>query len=137
MLGGKNLMVQDEVVADNPVAVQWGIITRAKVTTAGASATMEQKGKHLYARILSPAGAVFEKLGATPPPPEHQQTDATKLAVTFLDRVTNLTMWWFSRPTKTSLRSPLGRLPLGQTQTNKGGIYWKRNTKPGAGAMFV
>lgn len=87
---GKCLLVEDEVLSGKPVDVRWGIITRANVTIAGADAVLEQKGKRMYARILEPAGAAFEKLSANPPPPQRQQSDATKLGVKLPARTTDL-----------------------------------------------
>ncbi|MDD4872441.1 MAG: heparinase II/III family protein, partial [Kiritimatiellae bacterium] len=86
----KCVLIEDEVMAEKPVDVLWGIITRAKIQIDGNNAVLEQKGKRLYARILSPANAVFEKLNANPPPPERQQREASKLAVKLAGKITDL-----------------------------------------------
>ena len=89
---GKILLVQDEVLADKPVDILWGMMTRAKVTTEGASVVLEQNGKQLYGRILSPSGAIFQTGSANPPPPQRQQPDATRLLVKLPGNVTNVVL---------------------------------------------
>ena len=81
MLGRKCVLIQDEVRADQPLDVLWGMVTRAKVRTDGAGVVLEKKPKRLYGRILSPEGARFDTVGANPKPPQRQQPDATKLVV--------------------------------------------------------
>jgi len=90
MIGGRQVLIQDEVEADAPVEVLWGMITRARVQVQGAEAVLEQKGKRLRLAILSPGGAKFDTLSANPPPPQHQQPDATKLVVRLPDKVKSL-----------------------------------------------
>jgi len=87
---GKCLLIEDEVMAEKPVDVLWGMTTRAKIEINGNNVTLQQKGKRLYASILSPANAVFEKLNANPPPPERQQPEASKLAVKLAGKITDL-----------------------------------------------
>ena len=103
---GKCVLVEDQVRADKPVDVRWWMITRAKVKTDGTNAVLEQKEKLLYARILSPSGAVFQTLGANPPPPQHQQLDATKLIVKLTAKVTDLTLVVTLSTDKDSLQQP-------------------------------
>jgi hypothetical protein len=81
MQAGKRILIQDEVEAGAPVDCLWGMITRAKASVQGPAVVLEQNGKRLYGRVLSPAGAVFDTVGANPPPPEGQQPDAKKLVV--------------------------------------------------------
>ncbi|HUU11234.1 MAG TPA: heparinase II/III family protein [Phycisphaerae bacterium] len=81
MIGRKCVLVQDEVQADQPVDVLWGMVTRAKVEPKGAAAVLEMKGKRLYGRILAPEGATIDTVSANPKPPERQQADAVKLVV--------------------------------------------------------
>ena len=103
---GKCLLVEDQVRAGDPVDVLWGMITRAKVKTDGPNAVLEQKGKVLYARILSPSGAVFQTRGADPPPPQHQQPEATKLTVKLPAKVTELTLVVVLSTAKNALQQP-------------------------------
>jgi hypothetical protein len=81
MLGRTCVLIQDEVRADQPLDVLWGMVTRAKVRPQGAGVVLEKNGKRLYGRILAPEGARFDTVGANPKPPQRQQPDATKLVV--------------------------------------------------------
>ena len=90
MIGRRCVIVQDELLADKPVDVLWGMVTRAKVEAKGAEAVLARGGKRFLARILAPEGARFDTVGANPPPPEHQQPDATKLVVRLPGKVTAL-----------------------------------------------
>ncbi|KPK43220.1 MAG: hypothetical protein AMK72_13630 [Planctomycetes bacterium SM23_25] len=81
MRGRKGVLIQDEVRADQPLDVLWGMVTRAKVRADGPRVVLEKRGKRLYGRILAPEGARFDTVGANPKPPERQQSDATKLVV--------------------------------------------------------
>ena len=81
MIGGKRIIIQDEVDADVPVEVVWGMMTRAKVTPTGRRAVLEQKGKRLQLDILGPDGAVFATVPAAAPAPQAQQPDAAKLVI--------------------------------------------------------
>ncbi len=76
MLDRKRLLIQDEIVADKPVEYLWLMHTAAKITIAdnGRSATLEQGGKKVTARLLSPADAKFtvteaKSLPTSPPEP--------------------------------------------------------------------
>jgi len=81
MLGRRVVLVQDEVRADKPVDVLWGMVTRAKPKMDGSRVVLERGGKRLYGRVLAPEGARFETVSANPPAPQRQQKDAVKLVV--------------------------------------------------------
>ena len=81
MLGPADVLVQDEVVAAEPVEVVWGMLTQAEVKVDGARATLEQGGKRLHLSVLAPEGAVVEVTGASPPPPQKQQPDVHRIVV--------------------------------------------------------
>ncbi len=87
LLSRRAVLVQDEFAAQEPVEALWGMVTFAKVACNGASATLTQEGAVLQARVLSPAGAVFDTVSANPPPPQHQQPGACKLVVRLPARV--------------------------------------------------
>ena len=53
------VLVQDELVLDQPREVVWGMNTEAVLDCQGATATVTRWGKKLTAQILSPAGAEF------------------------------------------------------------------------------
>jgi hypothetical protein len=85
----RQVLVQDEVEAAQPVDLWWFMHTEAAVTLAdeGRRAVLVQDGATLEARILSPADAAFEVRPAAPlsssPNPEGQRTnkDVRKLAI--------------------------------------------------------
>jgi len=81
MLGRRVVLVQDEVRADKPVEVLWGMVTRAKPKIDGSRVVLERDGKRLYGEVLAPEGARFDTVSANPPKPQRQQPDATKLVV--------------------------------------------------------
>jgi hypothetical protein len=49
-------------------AVRWQMATRARITLAGATATLQQDGKTLTVAVVSPAGVAFQAGPAAPPP---------------------------------------------------------------------
>lgn len=85
----KSVLIQDEIKAATPAEVWWFMHTSAeiKVNDAGDGATLRERDRTLHARIISPVGARFDVLPATPlptsPNPEKQNPNATtrKLAV--------------------------------------------------------
>jgi hypothetical protein len=79
--GGRRILIQDEVEAAAPVEVLWGIVTQANLSVRKDTVVLEQKGKRLYGRVLAPAGAVFDTVSCSAPPPEAQQPEAKKLVV--------------------------------------------------------
>jgi hypothetical protein len=89
LLDRQRVLVQDEIASPKPVEVLWFLHTEATVRLAedGRSATLEQGGKQLQARLLSPPEARFEVRPAAPlatsPNPEGQRPnrDVRKLTV--------------------------------------------------------
>ena len=68
LLGGRQLLIQDELTCDTPADFWWFMHTTAKLQGTGATAQLTLDGECLTARILSPAGARFEALPANPLP---------------------------------------------------------------------
>jgi len=81
LLDRKQVLVQDELEATQPVEVVWNFLTKAKIEANGDRATLTRGRAKLEARILSPAGAKFEVISANPPPPQRQQPDVHNLTV--------------------------------------------------------
>ena len=81
LLDRKQVLVQDELEASQPVEIVWNFLTKAKIETNGERATLTRGRAKLEARILSPQGAKFEIISANPPPPQHQQPDVHNLTV--------------------------------------------------------
>ena len=93
LLERKQVLVQDEMRADQPAEVWWFLHTPAqvKISDGGLTATLRHGSARLVARILSPANAAFTVMDAAPfptsPHPERQnQNDQVrKLAIHFVD----------------------------------------------------
>ncbi len=93
LLDRQRVVVQDELLTDEPAEVWWFMHTEANVEldAAGTGATLQRGGKRLSARILSPAGAKFtvmkaEPLPTSPQPPKQANNDRyRKLAIHLTD----------------------------------------------------
>jgi hypothetical protein len=81
LIDRKQVLVQDEVEAIQPVKVVWNFLTKAKIEANGDRATLTRGCAKLRARILSPADAKFEVISANQPPPQRQQLDVHNLTV--------------------------------------------------------
>lgn len=81
MIDGKHILVQDEIEANTPVEILWGMLTPASIKIENRTVTLEQKEKRLQVRILSPSGARFDVVSANPPKPQRQQPHIQKLVV--------------------------------------------------------
>ncbi|MFO8013018.1 MAG: heparinase II/III family protein [Phycisphaerae bacterium] len=90
MLGRRAVLVQDEVEAEKPVEVLWGMVTRAEPKIENGRVVLERDGKRLYGRVLAPEGARFDTVSANPPKPQRQQPDAVKLVVRLPEKVTEV-----------------------------------------------
>lgn len=89
MLDRRDVLVQDEIDAADPVDLWWFAHTRATVDIdrSGRTATLARGGKRLVVRVLAPADASFTVVDALPLPssPHHPGQDANhdyrKLAI--------------------------------------------------------
>lgn len=92
MLNRRHVLVQDEVEAATPADLWWFMHTGAAITLSndGRTATLEQDGAKLLARIVGPSEARFEIREAAPlpssPNPEGQRSnkDVRKLTIHLL-----------------------------------------------------
>jgi len=111
------VLVQDEVAAERPVEVLWGMVTRAKPRIKDGRVVLEHKGKRLFGRVLSPEGARFGTVSANPPKPQRQQPEATKLVVRLPGKVRRVRLAVAFSPAAETLKRievrPLGRWPAG------------------------
>jgi hypothetical protein len=106
LVGRKQVLVQDEVRANQPVQAWWFMHTPAQIEVGGdgASAVLSQSGKTMTARILAPPGAKFEVMDARPlttspnPDGQNQNQGIRKLAV-HLENVTDLRLAVLLTPT--------------------------------------
>lgn len=81
LLNRRQVLVQDEVETTGAADLVWNFHTRARVELKGSRATLMQGKAQLEARILSPEGARFEVISASPPPPQAQQPDVHDLII--------------------------------------------------------
>ncbi len=73
MLDRERVLVEDEVEAEQPVDILWGMHTPAEISIDGASATLQQDAETVQAKIITPAGARFEVASAAPSRPDENQ----------------------------------------------------------------
>ena len=84
MLGGKALLIQDEIGwASETRNVRWQMLTDAEIQLSGTEARLIRNGKTLTAKILSPVGASFSQESAEQAPPERTNKGLKQLVVTF------------------------------------------------------
>ena len=87
MLDRERVLVEDEVEAEQPVDIVWGMHTPAEISIDGALATLQQGAETVQAKIITPAGARFEVASATPSrPDENQNAGIHKLLVRLPDK---------------------------------------------------
>jgi len=104
--GGRRILIQDEVEAAAPVEVLWGMVTRANLSVRKDTVILEQKGKRLYGRVLAPAGAVFDTVSCSAPPPEAQQPEAKKLVVRLPEKAASVRLAVVFSPDPAALAAP-------------------------------
>ena len=70
LIGGRDVILQDELTADAPVDFRWFMHTQARgvLEADGRVARLSRGGKQLVVRLLEPARAVFELREAAPLP---------------------------------------------------------------------
>ena len=90
LLNRNAVVVEDEVDAKTPVKIQWNLHTTAgiQISDDKRSAELTQGGKSLSARILSPEGATFDVIGASPARPQNPNKGVSNLIVTLPEKVT-------------------------------------------------
>ena len=85
-----HVVITDDIETKSPSELWWFMHTGASVKLDGQTALLTRRDKHLKAEILSPSGAIFKVLDATPLPtsPDPKQADNAgrrKLAIHFTD----------------------------------------------------
>jgi hypothetical protein len=73
--------VRDDIESPRPVEALWGMVTDAQVTIDHTRARLQKGSSTLQAEIVSPRGAVFETVSATPPLPQENQNKGTQRLV--------------------------------------------------------
>lgn len=87
-LDRRGARLRDEIEAVRPVEALWGMVTDAEVKLAGRRARLSKGGAALEVEIVSPAGARFEVVSASPEPPQNPNIGAKKLVVRLPGKVT-------------------------------------------------
>ncbi len=92
----KNALIQDEISLEKSGEIYWFMHTDADIAINGDEAVLQKNGKYLKAKLLSPAGASFEKMSAAPlavSPKKEQSSneEVSKLAV-HLENVKDITL---------------------------------------------
>src|SRR5574341_917696 len=77
----RHVIVQDEIEAPAPVEALWGMVTDAEADLRGAAATLRKGAWMLDARVLAPAGAKFDVVSGSAPPPQNPNEGSRKLVV--------------------------------------------------------
>lgn len=71
----------DTVEAPEGTPIVWALHTREQVTLEGSMATLTRGDAHLGLEAASPKGVAWETLEASPPAPQAQNPDVTKLVL--------------------------------------------------------
>jgi hypothetical protein len=89
---GRQLLVQDEVDAGEPIDLVWNFHTDAKVTieSNGHFATLTKSGKSVAVRIIEPDDARFAIVSANPPAPQMQQPNVSNLTIRQVGNIKSL-----------------------------------------------
>ncbi len=77
------MLVVDEAAPESAADLTWQMHTGAKVEIQGAGAVLTLNPAVLHARIVEPAGAVFDLEMAAAPPPQNPNTGINRLAIRF------------------------------------------------------
>jgi hypothetical protein len=103
-----NILVQDELAAETPVAVTWIMHTQAAIDIdqSGSHATLTLNGKELQAYILSPAGACFNKAEVTLQLPQIPLENERKLLINLPQKIKNVRITVLLIPGKSDDRLP-------------------------------
>lgn len=68
MVGNTTVSICDDITAAKPgLSVRWQMVTHTKINTNNNQAMLQQDGRTLVAKIISPVGAHFEIASAQPP----------------------------------------------------------------------
>jgi hypothetical protein len=83
-LVGGSVLIQDEVKAlDKATSIRWGMATNAEVKVSGSTATLEQSGKSVTLRVLSPASAKLAVYDMENPPRDYDAKNPNTRMVGF------------------------------------------------------
>lgn len=92
MMDAGHVLIQDEVEAAEPVAIQWNMLTEAEIEIQGQKAILRQDGKEMQLVVLSPENARIRIESASPAEPERQNPGVKKITVTFPEKLIRIDM---------------------------------------------
>jgi hypothetical protein len=106
MIDNRTVVVQDEISwSGDSKKVLWQITTNAEIQLKGSEALLKKDGKTLYARITSPAGAVFKIVSAEKEPPENKNTGYRQLVIDHKEKGSNTTICVLFSSGKTEVKT--------------------------------
>src|SRR5262249_31263767 len=114
LLDRDRVLVEDEVEAEQPVDILWGMHTPAEISIDGASTTLQQGAETVQAKIIAPAGARFEVASATPSRPDENQNAGMHKLVARLPAKTTQARIAIVIETKQGSAPPLTVTPLAE-----------------------
>lgn len=92
LVGGRTLLVRDDIDAAEPVEALWGMITPAEVDLSGSTAVLRLSGKRVKASVSGVEGARFEVVSTRPPAPQRSNEGTRKLVVRLPGRIERVAM---------------------------------------------
>jgi hypothetical protein len=111
LLDRRAVLVQDEIEADQPVDIAWGMHTSANIEPDGRRAKLSLDGKTLFAHILEPPGAAWTSAEVTIDPPQRPLKNTRKLALRMKSPgTTRLAILFTAEATSTDRQQPLAPL---------------------------
>jgi hypothetical protein len=79
MLGGREVIIQDEVESEKPVELEWGMHTTAKIAVTGKTARLTLNGKEMSVTLTEPGSGSWSVDEIKLDPPQDPLTDTRKL----------------------------------------------------------
>ena len=90
LLGKRDVLLQDEIHAKEPVRVVWGAHTYASIKADGHKAVLERGGKQFHVTLLAPADARLVGAPVEIPAPQRPAKGLSKLTVVLPDKTTDV-----------------------------------------------
>jgi hypothetical protein len=90
LVGRRELLVRDEIVANKPFAAVWNLHTKANIVIAEQRATLTQDDEKLFVEILEPPSARFSTLRVSTAPPQKPLKNVRRLSISVPDTETKL-----------------------------------------------
>jgi len=82
LLQRRRVLIQDEILAQQPVAVTWQMLTDAEINIDGQAVMLDKGGQRIVARLLAPEDGRWEVEAVQVPPPQAPASHVRKLTIT-------------------------------------------------------